>query len=630
LIHHYQKRLAGFEKTRRAEDRVGARLGWARVGVFVVGFALYVVGDVAAGRLGPWPAAGVAMASVVFLLLVAWHRKVRARERELGALARANEEAVARVRRDWDALPPAHPADAGPDHPYAEDLAVCGENSLLRLMTTVTLPPGIATLHRWLLSPAPLQEIRERQEAVAELAPRVDLRQTLEARGRLTDPPSPRAVERFLDWAEADPWLPDRPWVKVVARALPLLTGVLVALQLGGRLAGPWWLLSLGAALAVSSAFRKDLHTVMDSAGSGQERFGRYAALLSLLMATEVTAPALKKLKGAVESGTVGPEKELRRLARTLAWADIRHSAMAHVPLQALLVWDVHVVSGLERWKARSGARVRKWIEALGELEALAALAAVKADHPEWCFPTVTTDGEPGLRARDLGHPLLPPEDCVGNDVEVGPPGSFVFLTGSNMSGKSTLLRAVGLNAVLAQAGGPVCARSMEMTPLDVHTSMRPADSLVRGVSQYMAELYRIRQVVDAAWGAVGPSQENAADAPADAGFEGGSSTVLFLLDEPLQGTNEAERRVAVQTIVGHLLEAGAVGLVATHDLRLDDSERLEPAARAFHFEGAVREGGEGPLLSFDYRLRPGRATSTNALALLRAVGLGPRRVGPR
>jgi hypothetical protein len=624
LIQLYEERLARFDEARGAQDRLGVQLGWTRVGVFVAGFALYVAADVAGGGVGRWLVAGAVLALVLFLVLVVWHRRARARERRLAALVRVNRESMARVRRDWDALPPALPADAGPDHSYARDLDVCGEASLFRLLTTVTLPPGVETLRRWLLSPATPREVRERQEAVAELAPLVDFRQTLEARGRLTDPPSSSAVERFLGWAEADLWLGGRPWLHVTGWLLPLLTALLISLQVAGRVGGAWWLLSMGAALAVGSALRREIHPLMDAAGSGQERFGRYAALLSVFLETDVRAPALQRLKRAVQSGGKSlPDRELRRLDRALAWADVRHSALAHAPLQALLVWDVHVLAGLERWKARSGADVRTWLKALGEVEALAALAALKADHPDWSFPEVTEEGEAGLRALDLGHPLVPPERCVGNDVDVGPPGSFVFLTGSNMSGKSTLLRAVGLNAVLAQAGGPVSARRLEMTPLAVHTSMRTADSLVRGVSQYMAELHRIRQVVEAARGSARRDLAPAAGLPSEGGRASGDAPVLYLLDEPLQGTNEAERRVAVQTILGHLLDAGAVGMVATHDLRLDHSDRLGPAARAVHFEGVVREDGGGPLLTFDYRLKSGRATSTNALALLRAVGLG-------
>jgi DNA mismatch repair ATPase MutS len=235
-------------------------------------------------------------------------------------------------------------------------------------------------------------------------------------------------------------------------------------------------------------------------------------------------------------------------------------------------------------------------------LEALAALAALKFENPDWTFPLFLEEEGPVLRVRGLGHPLLPHGACVRNDLEIGPTGTFLFVTGSNMSGKSTLLRAVGLNTVLAQAGGPACADRMVLSPLRVFTSMRTSDSLKEGVSQYMAELQGIHRVVEGA-----RSQPNA----------------LFLLDEPLQGTNEAERRVAVQTILGHLLEAGGIGAVATHDLYLDEKGSLKSASRPVHLEGRVDESEGGPILSFDYKLRPGRATSTNALALLKAVGLG-------
>jgi hypothetical protein len=632
LIETYRARLARFEEARVHQEGLGVRLGWARVGVFVAGFALYVAADVTGGVAGRWWGVGALAALGLFLLLVVWHRSARAHERQLAALARSNREAVARVERDWGTLPAALQEDAEPHHPYAADLDLSGEASLFRLLSTVTLPPGVDTLRRWLLSPAGPGEVLKRQVAVEELASLLDFRQALEAKGRLADPPSPASLRSFLAWAEGEPWLPKRPWLRLAAWSLPLLTGVLVALQVTGLVRGPWWLLSMVVALAVGGSFRREIHPLMDAAGSGQEGLYRYAAVLSLFLETEVRSSVLEGLKDAVRSGTVGPERELRRLGRITAWADVRHSAMAHGPLQALLVWDVHVLAGLEGWKARWGRHVRRWLEALGELEALAALGALKADNPEWVFPSLADGGEPGLRALDLGHPLIPPERCVGNDVEMGPPGSFVFLTGSNMSGKSTLLRAVGLNAVLAQAGGPVCARRMEMTPLDVQTSMRATDSLARGVSQYMAELQRIRQVVEAARGGGSRGgggapglQGGEEQSGAGGGLSGGdaTTTTLYLLDEPLQGTNEAERRVAVQTILGHLLDAGAVGMVATHDLQLDHSEVLGPAARAAHFEGVVREDGKGPILSFDYRLRAGRATSTNALALLRAVGLG-------
>jgi len=361
----------------------------------------------------------------------------------------------------------------------------------------------------------------------------------------------------------------------------------------------------MGGSFALASLHRTRIHGIMDQASGGQERFSRYAALLELLLEMDVEAPALKELQDAVHSSPMGASRELQRLGWRLGWADIRLNMMAHGPIQTLFAWDIHVLASLEGWKKRAGPHVREWLNALGRLEALAALAALKGDHPAWSLPVFRDEGEPGLLAKGMGHPLLSPTFCVVNDMAIGPAGSFLFVTGSNMSGKSTLLRAVGINVILAQAGGPVCASEMVLTPLQVHTSMRTSDSLSQGVSQYMAELNRIQQVVEAA--------------------RGGEGVALYLLDEPLQGTNEAERRVAVQIILKHPLDAGAVGAVATHDLFLDEADHLRETAHAVHLEGTVGDGDSGPLLHFDYTLKEGRATSTNALALLRAVGLGER-----
>ncbi|MGD2120483.1 MAG: hypothetical protein PVJ76_02005 [Gemmatimonadota bacterium] len=606
----YQERYREFKGLENRERDRGIRLGWIRSVVFSLGFILYLGWDLGSGTLADALGVGALVCVVAFMALVAWHRRVRKRRSYFEAMARINQIALARAERRWRNLPDPAFEEPHTDHPYAQDLDICGQASLLRLFTTVTLPPGLRTLRDWVLSPAEPGQIVLRQGAVAELAPRIDLRQELQVEGGVSDGPSVESIQDFLGWAEAQGWLSQRRWIVWVGRLLPIVTLSTFWLFWRGSLGPSGWLLSLGATFAFASLLRSQIHPLLEVASGGQERFGRYAAILGILLRGEFEAPFLRGLRVAAESSPVGAEMELRRLERDVGWADVRLSPMAHAPLQAFLAWDIHMLERLERWKARSGPYVRGWLEALGALEAVSALASLKADHPEWCFPSVV-DGEAepaGVSAVGLGHPLLSQEACVRNDVEVGPPGTFLFVTGSNMSGKSTLLRALGLNVVLAQAGGPVCARSMEFTPLRVQTSMRTADSLSEGVSQYMAELNRIRNVVDAA-------------------RSEGRAPVLFLLDEPLQGTNEAERRVAVQTILGHLLDAGGMGAVATHDLQLDDTDRLAAAARAVHLVGTVREGEGGPLLTFDYLLKPGRATSTNALALLRAVGLG-RSVG--
>ena len=294
----------------------------------------------------------------------------------------------------------------------------------------------------------------------------------------------------------------------------------------------------------------------------------------------------------------------LSALESRLGLADARHSAPVHFLLQVSTLWDFHVLALLERWQRAAGREARRWLTALGEIEALAALAALRFENPGWCLPEVTA-GQPELAARDLGHPLLPPARRVGNDVTVGPAGTFVLVTGSNMSGKSTLLRAIGVNVVLAQAGGPACAAALRLPPLRLATSILVEDSLAAGVSFFLAELLRIKRVVAAA---------------GEAGREG--AVLLYLLDEVLRGTNSVERQVAVRRVLRHLLARGALGAVSTHDLALASGPGLSQAARPVHFRETIAAGPDGPRMTFDYRLRPGPATTTNALALLRQVGL--------
>jgi DNA mismatch repair ATPase MutS len=299
----------------------------------------------------------------------------------------------------------------------------------------------------------------------------------------------------------------------------------------------------------------------------------------------------------------------MERLYRLSGFA-LPPSHLLYLPMEVATLWNVHLLAALEGWRSKAGcaggAGPRGWLEALGEVEALGALAGLAYDNPDWAVPHFLPDqgleGPPVLEAGALAHPLLPPGEAVPNDVRLGPPGTFLLVTGSNMAGKSTLLRALGANVVLAGAGAPVCARRFRLPPVRLWTAMRVEDSLRGGVSTFLAEARRIKAVVDAA-GAPGPR-------------------LLYLLDEPFRGTNARERRIAVQRVIAHLVGSGAIGAVATHDLDLADGPPLAPAARPVHFAETVVAGAGGPGMTFDYRARPGLATSTNALRVLELVGL--------
>jgi hypothetical protein len=373
------------------------------------------------------------------------------------------------------------------------------------------------------------------------------------------------------------------------------------------------WVLGLVVQAALAHRWGQRLHPRFARASSGVPGIRQYADLFARWEGWEAHSSLLAEEVDQLNRDDRAASDALASLASRLHLADIRLS-LAHPFLAVGLLWDVHVAWALDRWRDRWGRDVPGWMEALGHIEALSALATLSADHPDWAFPDPggvgPSAGESGdspvrFSARGIGHPLIPPVRCVRNDVELGPPGSVLLITGSNMSGKSTLLRSIGLAVVLARAGGPVCARELHLPEVRLFTSMRVSDSVEAGVSFFMAELLRLKALLDAA-----PSR----DAPAD------EVPLLYLVDEILQGTNSEERQVAGRRLIRHLLARRAIGAVTTHDLDLHRDPRLEPHAELVHLRESVDADGEG--LTFDYRVRPGLATTQNALLLAETIGL--------
>ncbi|MDQ6828141.1 MAG: DNA mismatch repair protein MutS [Gemmatimonadota bacterium] len=557
-----------------------------------------------ATRLPAWTVA--AMALIAFIALVRAHRRERAEVARHERLRQVNEMGVRRVLRDWDAILPPRAADvpALPDHPYARDLDVVGHASLFTLVDTVSANPGRPTLLRWLVSPSPsAEEVRGRQAAVRELATRDDLRETLHALALDAGDLREESLARFLDWAEGDTWLHSHTAAIWTARIIPVaILGGLV-LHAIGVIDVPLWLIPITLGIVMLGVYFARLRTTLDRATARATGLREHTPMFEALERERPESPMLRALHDRLaERG--GACAQLRKLDNALALAEVRYSGMTHGVLQLLLLWDFHALWTLENWQRSSGAHVRDWLAALGEIESLSALATLAHDNPDWSYPELRDDGRALIESRALAHPLLPASSRVANDVTIGPPGTALLVTGSNMSGKSTLLRAIGANVVLARAGGPVCATRMTMPIADIFTSMRVEDSLERGVSLFMAELHRLKALVDAARAANG-------------------APFLYLLDEMLHGTNTAERQVAARVILGHLLHAGALGAVTSHDLALAAEGELVKAAVPVHFSETFRVESGSTTMSFDYRLRPGLATSANALKLLDMVGLG-------
>lgn len=590
----YGERARQHAARRDEERRRSALIARVRLTVFLLAAAV-VIWTMASGLEMPRVAAAIGLL-LAFAGLVVWHARVEGRAAWFEALRVASEQGRARLERRWDELPPGDPPpgiELG-HHPYAIDLDLFGRASLFQWLGPTATPAGRVRLARWLLAPAEADEVVRRQSAIRELAAAEVWREELAAHGVLARGAGPADLDAFLEWAEAPPQ-PHRALKAATAVILAAIWG-LAALDA----AAGWWMLPLLAGVVLSFAMGPVVHRALDRAGAGQQALSRYAALFAHVCDARFEAAPLRELRGRLSPRDLPAPRWMAKLNRILGFGELRTSAaLLHFPIQAATLWDFHVLFALERWRRAAGADVRGWMDALADLDALAALASVRHDHPSWA-DAVMADS-PLISARGLGHPLLPDERRVVNDVDVGPRGTLLFVTGSNMSGKSTLLRSIGLNVVLAQAGGVVCAASLAMPPVELQTSIRIQDSLDLGLSYFMAALARLKGVVDAA------------ERPAR------NRTLLYLLDEILQGTNSAERGLAVQGVARHLLAAGAIGVMTSHDLNLASDEPLRSAARLVHFTEIVDPDGT---MRFDYRLREGLATSRNALRLMKMIGI--------
>jgi hypothetical protein len=319
-----------------------------------------------------------------------------------------------------------------------------------------------------------------------------------------------------------------------------------------------------------------------------------FAGLLARIEREHFDAPRLRQLRATLDTAGRPPSHRIAQLGHLVDWLDARRNPF-FAPLAPLLLWTTQHAFAIEAWRSRVGPAIGRWLAVVGEFEALCALAAYAYENPGDPYPEIVTDG-PCFEGEGLGHPLLPIDRCVRNDLVLNSEVRVLIVSGSNMSGKSTLLRTVGINAVLALAGSPVRARCLRLSPLIVGATLRIHDSLQAGRSRFYAEITRVRQLVELAM--KGP--------------------LLFLLDELLQGTNSHDRRIGAEVIVRGLVEQGAIGLLTTHDLALTHiADLLAPHVANVHFEDHFENGA----MTFDYRMRPGVVQKSNALELMRSLG---------
>ncbi len=599
----YAARAAELRARRAGQSAAVDRLGNLRLLVFVAAGLLFARWATAGSHRALWLAAAVVVLAG-FLLLVRASNRAKTRLQHTNDLLTLAEEGEHRTARAWEQIPVRPWVVEPPGHPFAVDLDLFGQASLVQLMPAMSRAPGRTTLREWLVAPADPATIRERQRAVAELRERDLFREELAVAG-LRISVSGEALGALTRWAAGDGWLLAKPWLLALTVLIPAATIALIAAQLSGATPHSFWVVAAIAGWLLVSDHSRRLSDCFKPVVGQSNMLRRYGAMARVVADQRFDAPLLASIRERLTTPAPA-DAEIRRLTALADSTELRLSPLLYFAVNTLTLWDFHVAHLIERWQRRSGAHVADWMAALGEMESLSALATLAHDNPDWTFPELADHAAPAIEAEALGHPLLADDVGVRNDVTVGPAGSILVVTGSNMAGKSTLLRSIGLNLVLSQAGSVVCARRFRHPPAVLHTSMRVQDSLQRGVSYFMAELERLKSVVDAA----------------DAVTPAGERAFVYLLDEILHGTNSAERTVAARHVLRHLVGTGAIGAVSTHDLQLVDDPELSAVSRHVHFREEFSRAHGAASMTFDYRLRPGKATSSNALKLLELVGL--------
>ena len=596
-IDEYARRQRVREADVAARERVHIWLGNAKVAIFL-GVLIYWAITLN-GNPSRW---FYAVAVGAFIVLAVWHERVlRAMARATAAVAfyRAGAD---RIQDKWMRPEASGAQFKNPDHPYADDLDIFGAASLFQLLSLCRTPMGESRLADWLLQPAPIAILNERQSRVAALTPRLDLRE----RVAVVNAGQRRRMhpQQLIEWAEQPASLPPLRII-VIVMALAFAAGLTLYLNGGSGWPAIAALVINGVLLAILG---KRANAVAEGLSGATESAG-VELLANVIAAIEIETFDDPRLTVVAQrlTGSSGSDasRGIARLARVSDWADSRHNVflrLAELPFLA----TIQIAYAAQSWRAAHGRQFRDWVDAVGEMEALLSIAGYAYEHPGDPFAEIVDGNEALFDAVEVAHPLIPSATAISNSLtltaireplDLSSP-QVLIVSGSNMSGKSTLMRTTGINVVLALAGAPVRAQRLRLTPLAVGTCLRHTDSLQEHRSGFYTEALRIRRIYD---------------------LLGDTLPVLFLFDELLSGTNSKDRRIAAEGVIKTMLSKRAIGMVTTHDLSLTEIAAIFPGrVKNVHLQDHVDNGK----MTFDYKLRDGVITHSNALELMRLIGL--------
>jgi hypothetical protein len=482
-----------------------------------------------------------------------------------------------------------------PIHEYAQDLDIFGRASLYQYINRTTSEQGAAVLASWLLQPALPIQIRPRQEAAKELAPQYKWRQQLQAFGSL-DRITLKTATRISNWFK-EPDSFSKPHWKWLRFILPGIIFSALVLHLFDLLAPEWFYMLVFVFFVISSAISKKATPVYFHLDKMVKEITSLSSSITWIEQQSFTSPYLQQLHSLYVHDGLKASVAMKSLKDILGRLDYRLNPLVFIPLNTFLIWDLQQVLSLEKWKHAHAAEVEQWFNGLGEMEAVTTVANLYFNHPDWTFPEID-NAHGNFSATDLGHPLIPAGKRVTSSFTTEGPGKLALVTGSNMAGKSTFLRSVGVNMVLAMMGAPVCAKQLKLSPMKVMSSMRIADNLEESTSTFYAELKKLKQIIEAV---------------------NNNEKVFLLLDEILRGTNSLDRHTGSKALIRQMLQHDAVGMLATHDLELAKlAEHYPGKISNYHFD--VQVAGEE--LYFDYKLKEGVCESLNASILMKKIGI--------
>lgn len=607
----YKRRRDSYERLQKKQSKIIARISNLRLLSFVCATTFIIL----AIAIGYYILFGTlaAVSFGLFIYLVIKHDKFIKSRQSCTLLLNINEDSLKRLKGEWSDFQDTGKDFADDSHPYTQDLDIFGSNSLFQMINTAVSYKGRHALKQLLAGrPDCAESIYKRQQAVSELALKLGWRQrfqaeALTAAGNMSNP------EELVKWAGNFNAAYRNPWLIAIVKTAPAATLLLCVLSFALHLI-PFYIpvITLLAQFAAVTVKRRKRHSTFSIADKYANDINVYYKMLRRIEKQQFKSSCLQKSKESMNNNEgLCPSRQLDRLSRIIDSMSNRHTPF-YVIFNTLILWDFQNIIALEKWKETSGRHIESWLNTVSDFEALSSLSILSHDNPDWVMPVFAESAENSenekdgkaaaggykaeFEAKSMGHPLL--SLCkVNNDLHISDPEKTLLITGSNMSGKSTLLRTAGINLVLAYSGAPVCAAAFRATIMDIYTCMRVSDNLGKSISSFYAELLRIKTVVS----------------EAEAGGK-----VFFLLDEIFKGTNSKDRHTGARILINKLSNTKAIGLVSTHDLELCSLENENPKIRNYHFQESYKDNK----ICFDYKLRAGASTTSNAIYLMKMAGI--------